>query len=114
MFDFNSRETYLTYRATWKQNYQRLSEESRSVRKAFRAAQRTAAKFYKAEYPTTGHSMSEEESAFWSVIGDINQVRKYQLALKKEATEALEELAKAKVEAQRQWLARTTRPVVIT
>lgn len=80
MSQFTTKETYLAFRADWKQRYKQLSAEIRQHKLEIKKAQREGA-----------HTGSME----W---------RRQEMA--RQATQMLEELAQAKLEAQRQYLAR--------
>jgi hypothetical protein len=72
---FNSRETYLAYRADWKASYNDLSQEIRGLKRICKKG---------------GDTASEQSRLHY---------------LSKEATAKLEELKEAKLEAGRQWAA---------
>ena len=78
-FNFNSKETYLAYRADWKLRYKKLSAEIRQHKLEIKEAQRNGT-----------HTGSME----WR-----------RQALARQATQMLQELDQAKLEAQRQYLA---------
>ena len=95
--NFNSKETYLTARVEWLVNYQDLSRQIREARQVYHDGQRAYAQDPKSYY-SGGH------------LQLIDGLRAYQ-SLKREANTALTELAAAKVEANRQWIEHTSRPV---
>ena len=95
--NFNSKQTYLDARAQWRVNYKELSHQLREARQVYHEGQRAHTQDPKSYY-SGGH------------LKAINGLRAYE-SLKQEANGALTELATAKVEANRQWLAHTSRPV---
>lgn len=74
---FTNKEEYLAYRSNWKAEYKQLSKDIRTL---------------KAEMRESGHQIT------WS---EFSQLKK----LKINATEMLEALKQAKIEAQNQYLA---------
>jgi len=74
---FTNKEEYLAYRSNWKAEYKQLSKDIRTL---------------KAEMRESGHQIT------WS---EFSQLKK----LKTNATEMLDALKQAKVEAQKQYLA---------
>jgi hypothetical protein len=107
-FTFNTKETYLAYRAGWKSDYKVLSSEIRTLRHAYGNGQRRGSR------PLTEIEESmidkakgilgiKDGASFWiSTFLAAKQQRSRQ------AHEMLEELALAKLEAQRQYLAEKT------
>lgn len=87
MTKFNSKETYLAYRSSWKAQYNQLSQQIRELRLDIRDAQRNH------EY--------------------AGAMQYQKLKLRAQAAAMLEELAAAKVEAQRQYLAAKEREMVL-
>jgi len=97
---FNSKETYLAYRSAWKAEYKKLSAEIRILRLADRFYQRK----------TFGHrTLTDIEERYLAdglkLPGPI-PLSFNRLNRSKRATEMLAELKEAKLEAQRQYLAR--------
>lgn len=97
-FEFNSRETYLAYRAQWSAHYQHLTTSIRESKQAFKEAQRglSRAGLY------THHMSSVAKTAWWAAHkveqdhrADLNQLRA-------EVQEALRERWESKEEACRQ------------
>lgn len=74
---FNNKETYLAYRSEWKASYKELSNDIRNL---------------KSEMRESGHQIT------WSEYCNLYN-------LKNKATEMLSQLAAAKIEAHRQYLA---------
>jgi hypothetical protein len=97
---FNSKETYLAYRSAWKAEYNNLSLEIRRLRLADRFYQR---KTFAHLALTDGEEGSLAEALKLCAPGSLSFNR---LNRSKRATEMLAELKEAKVEAQRQYLAR--------
>ncbi len=102
---FNSKETYLAYRSAWKAEYKNLSAEIRVLRLADRSYQRS-------QY--AGRLLGEAErrcleqarqlcapEPFTLHLANFNRSRR-----RARATEMLAQLKEAKLEAQRQYLAR--------
>lgn len=81
-FTFNSRESYLEYRADWKNRYLQISQNIRNARAGFKDAQRHL------PYSEILTSLLNYEQR------------------KGDARLALEELSEAKFEAERQYMAR--------
>lgn len=79
MTTFNSKETYLAYRSNWKAQYKQLSQSIRELTSDIKETQRAN--------------------------GYAGQAQYQKLKLRAQAKAMLEELAAAKVEAQRQYLA---------
>jgi hypothetical protein len=102
---FNSKETYLAYRSAWKAEYKNLSAEIRTLRLADRFHQRS--RF--ARLP-----LSEAEQRCLAAAATLCQSQSFDSSLaalnrrrrSARATELLAELKEAKLEAQRQYLAR--------
>lgn len=82
IFTFDSRETYLEYRADWKSRYAEISQNIRDARTAFKEAQR-----------------SGSYSRICSALSMLTSLRT-------KATETLVELSEAKVEASHQYQAK--------
>jgi hypothetical protein len=101
-FTFNSRETYLAYRSAWKADYKNLSAEIRTLRRAERFRQRK-------EFAHLALTEAEESilAAANKISGNGSLVYRQQLRSAR-ATEMLAELKAAKLEAQRQYVARKT------
>jgi hypothetical protein len=99
-FTFNSRETYLGYRSAWKAEYKNLSAEIRILRLADRHRQRK-------EFAHLALTDGEQSCliAADKISGAGSYVYRRQLRSAR-ATETLVELKAAKIEAQRQYLAR--------
>jgi hypothetical protein len=97
---FDSKETYLAYRSAWKAAYKNLSAEIRLLRQADRYYQRKV-------FGHVALTVSEEAciTAATKLAGTGSY--QYQRNLRRmRATEMLVELKEAKLEAQRQYLAR--------
>ena len=97
---FNSKETYLAYRSAWKAEYKKLSAEIRTLRLADRFYQR---KSYAQLALTEPEESCLVEGLRLYGPGSLSFNR---LNRSKRATEMLVELKEAKLEAQRQYLAR--------
>jgi hypothetical protein len=97
---FNSKETYLAYRAAWKAEYKRLSAEIRALRLADRFYQR---KTFAHLALTDAEERCLADALKLCGPGSLTFNR---LNRSKRATEMLAELKEAKLEAQRQYLAR--------
>ena len=97
---FNSKETYLAYRSAWKAEYKNLSLEIRTLRLADRFYQR---KTFGHVALTHGEERCIADTLRLCGPGSLSFNR---LNRSKRATEMLTELKEAKVEAQRQYLAR--------
>src|SRR5262245_17514667 len=97
---FNSKETYLVYRSAWKAEYKNLSAEIRILRLADRYRQRK-------EFAHLLLNAGEEAclDAANKLAGPGSYGYNRQLRSTR-ATELLAELKEAKLEAQRQYLAR--------
>ena len=97
---FNSKETYLAYRSVWKAEYKNLSLEIRTLRLADRFYQR---KTFAHVALTDGEESCLADALRLCGPGSLTFNR---LNRSKRATEMLAELKEAKVEAQRQYLAK--------
>src|SRR5882672_9752897 len=97
---FNSKETYLAYRSAWKAEYKNLSAEIRLLRIADRFYQR------KQFAPLTLTAGEERCLANALKLSGPGALSYHRLNRSKRATELLAELKEAKIEAQRQYLAR--------
>jgi hypothetical protein len=97
---FNSKETYLAYRSAWKAEYKKLSAEIRTLRLADRFYQR---KTFAQLALTEAEACYLAEGLKHCGPGSLSLNR---LNRSKRATEMLAELKNAKLEAQRQYLAR--------
>jgi hypothetical protein len=97
---FNSKETYLAYRSAWKAEYKNLSAEIRTLRQADRYRQRK-------EFAHQALTEGDENclAAANKISGAGSYLYRRQLRSAR-ATEMLAELKEAKIEAQRQYLAR--------
>lgn len=99
---FNSKETYLAYRSAWKAEYKNLSAEIRTLRLADRFNQRKT-------FAHLALTDAEERSlAHGLKLCDLGSLSFNRLNRSKRATEMLAGLKEAKLEAQRQYLARKT------
>jgi hypothetical protein len=99
---FNSKETYLAYRSAWKAEYKTLSMEIRTLRLAVRFYQRKT-------FAQLALTDTEERClADGLKLCGPSSLSFDRLNRSKRATEMLAELKKAKLEAQRQYLARKT------
>jgi hypothetical protein len=88
-FNFTDRISYLNWRAEWKANYKKLSEESRKAKIERSSANSAWAKLHRAWH-------EEEAISLWSSFHSVaNQVS----IIKRKANEQLEELKEAKVAA---------------
>ena len=97
---FNSKETYLAYRSAWKAEYKALSAEIRTLRQAARYYQRK-------EFGHLALTEGEEGClAAASKLRDAGSYQHWRQVRSARATEMLVELKEAKMEAQRQYLAR--------
>lgn len=90
--NFNSKETYLAARAEWKADYAKLSQDIRDARRSFNKA---ASLF--------GKTPATEVKEYWEAVRALQTARVTRSNLTYEANKMLDELAKAKVEAARQW-----------
>lgn len=81
MFNFTNRAEYLEYRRQWKANYKELSQNIRSMKERMKDEAKKG---------------NEDAAAICQREREI---------LRKQARRALEQLAEAKVEAQRQYMA---------
>ena len=97
---FDSKETYLAYRSAWKAEYKSLSAEIRALRLADRFYQR---KQFAHLTLTDGQERCLADALELCGLGSLSYHR---LNRSKHATELLAELKEAKLEAQRQYLAR--------
>jgi hypothetical protein len=97
---FNSKETYLAYRSGWKAEYKNLSLEIRTLRLADRFYQR---KTFAQLALTDAEERCVADALTLCGPGSLSFNR---LKRSKRATEMLTELKEAKLEAQRQYLAR--------
>jgi hypothetical protein len=97
---FNSKETYLAFRSAWKAEYKKLSAEIRTLRLADRFFQR---KTFAQLALTDAEERCLAEGLRLCGPGSLSFNR---LNRSKRATEMLAELKEAKLEAQRQYLAR--------
>ena len=97
---FNSKETYLAYRSAWKAEYKKLSGEIRTLRFSDRFYQR---KTFGQRALTESEERCLADGLRLPGLGSLSFNR---LNRSKRATEMLAELKKAKLEAQRQYLAR--------
>jgi len=102
MITFNSKETYLAYRSAWKAEYKNLSAEIRTLRLAEGYRQRK-------EFAHLPLKPNEEAclAAASAISGDGSLLHRREVRSKR-ATHMLSELKEAKLEAQRQYLARKT------
>ena len=108
-FEFNSRETYLQYRSTWKAAYAQATIDGRTAKAELRQASQVFAKAASA-YSYLVHKQNDPEfKEFFSSWDKLSKAENIRAFAKKTARELLEELQEAKVEAERQWhLARQT------
>jgi hypothetical protein len=102
---FNSKETYLAYRSAWKAQYKQLSAEIRTLRLGNRFHQRSRHP-HLAQSPTQQRYIADaaalcESAQFDAALAAFRRHRR-----SSRATEMLEELKQAKVEAQRPYQAR--------
>jgi hypothetical protein len=97
---FNSKETYLAYRSAWKGEYKKLSAEIRTLRLADRFYQR---KTFAHLALTEAEERCIAQGLRLCGPGSLSFNR---LKRSKRATELLTELKEAKLEAQRQYVAR--------
>lgn len=99
-FTFKTREEYLVYRSEWKANYKALSQDIRDLK--------NQRKMFKWEYRTKGDNASQKRVK----VGDnpnYNSSAGWKATdLKYSATNMLDELAEAKIEAGRLRDARIT------
>ena len=95
---FNSKETYLAYRSTWKTEYKTLSAEIRTLRLAERHRQRK-------EFAHVPLTAAEEQCLLsaGTIAGQGSLIYRRHTRSQR-ATAMLEELKEAKLEAQRQYL----------
>jgi hypothetical protein len=97
---FNSKETYLAYRSAWKAEYKTLSAEIRTLRLAERFHQRKS-------FAHLALSETEESCLATALkLCGPGSLAYNRLKRSRHATEMLTELKAAKLEAQRQYLAR--------
>ena len=100
MNNFNSRETYLDARKAWKENYARLTIESREARSAYHDAQRELAKApydYRLNY--------NENTANRIAAKNVFEAMKARWDIRGQANAALADLGLMKAEAAKQWQA---------
>ena len=100
---FNSKETYLAYRSSWKAEYKRLSAEIRSLRLGDRFHQRSRHPHLELS-PAEQRYLAEATVLCESVLFDSSLAVFHRHRRSARATEMLAELKEAKVEAQRQYL----------
>ena len=97
---FDSKEAYLAYRSAWKAEYKNLSAEIRTLRQASRYHQRK-------EFGHLALTEGEEDClAAANKLGGAGSYLYRRQLRSARATEMLAELKEAKLEAQRQYLAR--------
>ena len=110
---FNSKESYLAYRSAWKAEYKNLSAEIRTLRQADRYRQRKEfahLALTEGEEGIIAAAMKLEVPGVGPVQpSSFNYARRHRGG---QATEMLAELKEAKLEAQRQFLARKTSSVL--
>jgi len=97
---FNSKETYLAYRSAWKVDYKKLSAEIRTLRLSDRFYQR---KTFGQRALTESEERRLADGLRLCGPGSLSFNR---LNRSKRANQMLAELKEAKLEAQRQYLAR--------
>jgi hypothetical protein len=103
-FEFNSRETYLAYRAQWSAHYQFLIASIRESKQAFKEAQRGLSRAGIFTY----HMSSVAKTAWWAAHKVEQDYRADLNHLRGEVQKALQERQESKEEAGRQMeLART-------
>ena len=86
-YTFNSKETYLAYRSTWRANYKALSQQIRELSNDIKVTQREK--------------------------GYAGAMQYQKLKLRAQATAAIEEMKGARAEAQRQYLAAHSEELVL-
>jgi len=104
---FNSKETYLAYRSLWKAEYKKISGEIRTLRLGDRLHQRKTfghLALTESEEGIITAAMKVESPETGPVQPSIFDYVRRRRSLR--ATEMLAELKEAKLEAQRQYLAR--------
>lgn len=106
MNTFNTKETYLAARAQWKAEYEQLSSDIRAARLVFRDTQREVSK-----NPYDWKAEREVNQRHWAASGVSLTALIKLVALRNKATKMLDDLADAKVEANRQWLEHVKRPL---
>ena len=104
---FKSKESYLVYRSAWKAEYKSLSSEIRNLRLADRFRQRK-------EFAHLALTETEERAlaAALKLCGP-GSLAYNRLKRSSHATEMLVELKEAKLEAQRQYLARKAQNPIV-
>jgi hypothetical protein len=102
IMNFTDRETYLAARAAWKANYKRISQEIRDARDVHRNSARTATPFWQTFFSSGCPKDKQEE--YRAVTKAESESRRNLFKLRREANDAMTELADAKVKANEQWL----------
>lgn len=121
-FKFNNKETYLAYRSAWKAEYAKLSQtirEKRWYNKEYQRAQNKARPltskgdcYYGRLWKNT-EALLKDNVRFQELRLKYKEDRKWVELYSKEATAMLAELAEAKQEAQRQYLASKEKELVM-
>ena len=103
-FEFNSRDTYKTFRANWKAAYLTNIKKSRDLKIQFKDIARELSAFeLTLNRDRWGYLILNSD---WAKIWTrLEEVRSQRRDVKQEAIDMLKELNSAKQEAQRQWLA---------
>ena len=102
-FSFNSRETYLQYRAEWKARYAKATQDVRTSKEEVREASRNFMKNYQT-YSYLVHAVgSPEFKAFYSTWDALSRAESNRASCRNEARELIEELVEAKKESCRQF-----------
>ena len=107
-FTFNSRDSYLQYRAEWKAAYAQATLDNRAAKEDIRKASREFAKAASAYSYLVHRPGSEEFKTFFSSWDKLSKAENVKAFARKTARELLEELIEAKKEAERQWTALRT------
>ena len=97
---FNSKETYLAARASWKAAYIQLTTDARQARREFNAAASLFSKTGRYTYARGADNSAYNEA--WKIM---DKARSNREVIRREANEALAELVEMKKEAARQWQA---------
>lgn len=102
-FEFNSRDTYKTFRANWKAAYLANIEQSQKLKAEFKEAAREVSLLeLSMERDKWGYLKPSKE--WYTAISKVENLRYARAKVRTEANEMLSELQAAKEEAHRQWL----------
>ena len=102
-FEFNSHETYKTFRAKWKATYQANITEARKLKLEFKDAARAVSKL-ELTMDRDRWGYLQPSSEWYSLLVKVENLRNARARVRTAANELLSELQAAKEEAHRQWL----------